>query len=353
MTVAMGDGNPAARIMLVGEAWGENEEREGRPFVGVSGQELSRMLHEAGIMRSETYATNLVNARPPNNDLGAWVAMKKKDISPKHNMLKDRWVLPIVSEGYTSLLKEIAIIKPNVIIAFGNFAMWALTGKWGILAWRGSQLTSDLFPYTLGQRKVIPTIHPAAVLREYSLRRAVIQDLKRAANERNTETYSNIPERNFIIRPSLETVLNTLATLAGRAQVAGQLWVEFDLETSPVHITCAGISWSRADALCIPVTCSDGTNYWTEDEEAIVIYALYKFLTNPKIWIRGQNLLYDAQHTYRHWHFVPNVRQDTMIAHHSMLAGLPKSLSYQASLYCDFYSYWKTMHKDVSNKVGA
>lgn len=354
MTLPMGDGNPAARIMLVGETWAEGEEREGRPFVGSSGLELDRMLHEVGIMRSETYATNVVNARPTNNDLGAWVAMKKKDITHKHVMLKDKFVLPIVEEGYQSLLKEIELIKPNIIIAFGNFAMWALTSQWGILKWRGSQLTSDFFPCKTIQRKVIPTIHPAGVLRDYSLRQMVLNDLRRAAEERNSAKYTNVPERNFIIRPSLQMVLKTLAILTKKAEAEGHLWVEFDLETSPIHITCAGISWSKTDAICIPITCSgNAAGYWSEEEEAIVVFQIYKFLTNPKIWVRGQNLLYDAQHTYRHWHFVPNVKQDIMLSHHTMFAGMPKSLSFQASLYCDYYIYWKEMHKDMSNKIGA
>ena len=349
MTVPFGDGNPSAKIILVGEAWGEQDDYHKQPFAGASGQELNRMLQEAGILRSETYATNLINARPPDSDLTAWMPMKKKDISGRHVLLRDRFVLPIVLEGYESLLREINLVKPNVIIALGNAAMWALTGQWGVLKWRGSQLTTDFLP----TRKVIPTIHPAVILREYSLRRAVINDLKRAGNERSTEAYSNIPKYDFIIRPSLERVLSTLSNLT---PVVGDSprWIEFDLETSPIHITCAGISWSRTEAICIPITYPEGgKDYWSAEEEAIVVFALYKFLTNPLVWVRGQNLLYDAQHTYRHWHFVPNVKQDTMLSHHSMLAGLPKSLAFQASLYCDYYSFWKEMHRDLSNKIGA
>src|SRR3990167_9983799 len=99
-----GIGPIPARVMLVGEAWGENEERERQPFVGASGQELNKMLHEAQIMRSECYVTNVVNARPPNNYLGAWIAFKKKDITPAHRLLRDKWCLPIVHEGYAALL---------------------------------------------------------------------------------------------------------------------------------------------------------------------------------------------------------------------------------------------------------
>lgn len=348
--MSFGDGNPNANIMLVGEAWGEEEERVGRPFIGRSGEELNRMLHEAGIMRSETYATNLINKRPPWNDLSKWVALKKKDITSLHVILKDKYVLPLVEEGYKSLLKEINIVKPNVIVALGNYAMWALTGRWGVMKWRGSQLITD------HGIKLIPTIHPAAVLREFSLRPIVINDLKRAGKERNGPTYTNLPKWDFILRPTFHKVISVLEMLTHQAESSpeGGLWIEFDLETSPQHITCVGLSWSRTEAICIPITSSSNpTGYWSAQEEGAIVYGLYRFLTNPKVWVRGQNLLYDCQHTYRHWHFIPNVKQDTMLSHHSMFSGMKKSLDFQASLYCDHYEYWKEMHKDLSNKAGA
>lgn len=138
-----GTGPIPARVMIVGEAWGEQEDRAKQPFVGPSGAELNKMLHEAGILRAECYLTNLVNARPYNNDMTTWVAEKKKAITSQHVALRDKWVLPIVVEGYRALLSEIEMIQPNVIIAFGNYAMWALTGRWGVTKWRGSVLEID------------------------------------------------------------------------------------------------------------------------------------------------------------------------------------------------------------------
>src|SRR5258706_11800463 len=156
-----GDGPIPSRIMLVGEAWGEDEDREGRPFVGRSGQELNRLLHEAQIMRSECFVSNVVNYRPPNNDLGAWVAMKKKDITSVHVPLRDKYVLPIVIEGYNQLMQEIASFQPNIIVAFGNTAMCSLTGRWRIKKWRVSHLSTD------SGGKVIPAYHPADILRDW------------------------------------------------------------------------------------------------------------------------------------------------------------------------------------------
>ncbi len=137
------DGPIPARVMIVGEAPGADEESKLCPFVGISGQEMNRMLHEAGLSRSECFATNVVNQRPLANDFGVWVALKKKDISPQHILLRDKYVLPIVKEGYVRLIAEIETVKPKMIIAFGNWAMWALTGKFGITKWRGSMLTVD------------------------------------------------------------------------------------------------------------------------------------------------------------------------------------------------------------------
>lgn len=138
-----GDGPIPSRVMLVGEFPGEAEESQNTPFVGASGQELNRLLHEAGIMRSECYCTYVAKVRPPAGQLSAFVAIKKKDVSSVHILFRDRYVMPIVIEGIRELLTEIEMVQPNIVVAFGNLSMWVLTGHWTILKWRGSQLTID------------------------------------------------------------------------------------------------------------------------------------------------------------------------------------------------------------------
>jgi len=348
-----GDGPTNARIMLVGEAWGAEEERTGLPFQGTSGQELNRMLHEAGIMRSECYTTNVVNARPPYNDIEKWVVFKKKDIEADMLPWRGGWVKPIVLEGVRRLLLEIELTKPNIIVAAGKIALWALTGALGVLKWRGSQLrlevplehwpTELLRPgWTPPRPKLIPILHPAHVLRDAAQRHITVHDLKRAARERNTPDYSNEPSWNFLVRPSFDAVVSTLDQLTAGLESGELEWIDFDLETRAGHIACAGLSWTRDDALCIPFMCvEDREGYWSPEEETRIVYKLYRLLTHPRAKVRWQNGLYDAQYTYRHGHFVPRGAQDTMIAHHTLFAGLPKSLAFQASMYCDHYVYWK------------
>ena len=129
-----------ASIMIVGEAPGADEESKGIPFVGASGQELDRMLGEAGISRSECFITNVCRTRPPNNDISKYFARSKKDITHDHTQRHSKHFLHPIRTGLAALEKEISMVKPNIIIALGNISFWAITGRWGITKWRGSML---------------------------------------------------------------------------------------------------------------------------------------------------------------------------------------------------------------------
>ena len=324
--------------MIVGEAWGEWEERKGAPFVGPSGDELNRLLHDAGLTRNECYVTNVVNSRPPGNDIQKWMPEAKKDITPDCVQVRGKFVKPIVAEGIASLQREIALVKPAVILALGGTALWALTEHEGITKWRGSLLQYHGDACGAASR-VVPTYHPAAILRMWEWRAIALLDFKRAARELVQPTVE--PSRRYLIGLNLSDTILTLGHLFRIVQTQ-PLWVDLDLETKAGHIDCCGLSWSPTDAICIPfMSDTNMEGYWTVEEEAQVLWWLMRLTRHPNCWIRGQNILYDCQYTWRHWHFVPNVKQDTMISHHTLWAGLPKSLAFQASMYCDYYVNWK------------
>lgn len=346
------DGPCPARIMLVAEAPGRDEDIQGVPLVGASGQELNRMLHEAGIMRSECFVTNVVRERPLNNFLGSVIAFKKSHRTPQHIQLLDKHVLPIVKEGYDALRAEIAAVKPDVIVALGNLALWALTdGKWGITKWRGSYLRlargeGDVQPW------IIPTYHPAAVLRRWDWRPVAVNDLRRVKRILDGQP-PRPPAWRFTVRPNFVQVVDCLQTLFKRLEAGEELWLDFDLETRAGHIACAGLSWSRTDAISIPFMCVENKEgYWNLEEESHIVYWLWRVLTHGRVRVRWQNGLYDAQYTWRHWHFVPRGCQDTMIAQHSIFGDMPKSLAFQASMYCEWYIYWKDEGKEWQAKMG-
>jgi uracil-DNA glycosylase len=359
--------------MVVGECPGAEEERVGAPFMGASGMELTRMLKEAGIQRNETFITNVIRIRPPRNDLGAFIAFKKKDVTPAHVRVRDKMVLKCVQEGFDLLLKEIEMVQPNVIIALGNAALWALTGKWGITVWRGSVMPCDLNPIY----KVIAAYHPAAVLRQWSWRPTLVHDLRRAERESHTRELK-APQFSFDLRPTIHTTLERLELLQAKVdslplflpssrplpgepipgRLIERLRLSVDIETRQHHITCIGIAWSRSEAICIPFTCLENEEgYWSFDEEAEIVWRLSRLLTHPKVEVIGQNFIYDAQHILRWWHFIPNLRFDTMLAQHVLFVGTPKALDYLASLYCDHYRQWKgdarELWKDIEEKVDA
>lgn len=351
------EGPIPANIMIVGEAPGFEEERAGVPFQGESGKELNRMLGNAGISRAECFITNVCRERPFQNDINQFIlptkGKKPKGLTSAHTLVKGKYVLKPIREGVELLRKEIEAVKPSIIIALGNTPLWALTGSWKpITKWRGSMLhTSE----DMGAIKVIPTYHPAAVLRQWEWRSIAIHDLRRAAEYRDrTKTYPK-PAWNFIIRPTAFQAIECLSRLHARLDDTSlpPLRVSFDLETRAGHIACAGISWSLTEAICIPFMCVENNEgYWSCEHEAQIVHALYGVLTHRRAQVVGQNILYDSQYTWRHWHFVPNVAQDCMISQHSIFSALPKSLAFQASMYCQYYVYWKDEGKDWAKNMG-
>lgn len=325
--------------MLVGEAPGEEEERHGKPFVGRSGEELNRMLHEAGINRSDCFVTNVCRQRPPNNDITLFIPEVKKDVTPDMVLMRDRYVKPIVVEGYKTLLKEIDLVKPNLIIAFGNTPLWALTGQKGITDWRGSVLEMGT------GNKLMPMFHPANILRQWDNRFITVHDLRRASSE---SLFSEVryPAYKFLIRPSFAEAMEVLSILTSELSL-GPRTLSVDIETRRGYTACVGIAWSRFEAICLPFMCVGNTEgYWTLDEEIAIRGAIRSLLTHPNAMVCGQYFLYDAQYFWAEDHYVPTVVADTIIKHHVLFPGTPRSLAYQSSLYCDFHRYWKDEGKE-------
>lgn len=348
-----GEGPAPAAIMIVGEAPGAEEELHGKPFVGQSGTQLSTMLAEVGVARNSVFVTNVCRFRPPSNDIEKFLFRGKRPPGPEYTKANESgtvWSTSEIQLGLTSLRKELTLVRPNVVVAFGNVALWALTGKWGITDWRGSELRAqDHFEH---RPKVIPTYHPAAVLRQWSWRSTVVSDLRRAKANGDSLDYEPL-SWEFRTRPTFEQAIAWLEELYRRLE-SGPTIISFDLETRHGHIACAGFAWSESAAFCIPfMAVGSGDGYFPSGElEYRVIDWIRRVLTHRNARVVGQNLLYDAQYTWRWWLFVPRIAQDTMISHHTAFVELPKALDYQASIYCKRYVFWKNDGKNWDPKVG-
>ena len=321
-----------ADVMLVGEAPGVNEVKQGVPFIGESGKELDRMLHEAGLLRSDCFITNVCRVRPPRNKIDNFYLKKTA---------QSRIPGPEISQGIEDLKQEIRSVKPKVIVAFGDTSLWALTGESGIGKWRGSQLT-----YTDGDFSctLIPTYHPAAVLRMWSWRFATVIDLKRAHRELVNPVPK--PQWDFTIRPSVSQAMELLDSIPGGL-------VACDLETRGGHIACIGFGISLTEAFCIPFMCLERPDgYFSYEEEKLLVGKLREVFQRDDIQWVFQNGLYDVQYIARYWGVVPKVYLDTMLAHHVCFAGLPKGLDFLSSIYCEYHRYWKDDGKTWDKNTG-
>ena len=152
--VVFGDGNPKARVMLVGEAPGRDEDIEGLPFVGRSGKLLDLMLAAIGLDRSTVYIANIVPWRPPGN----------RDPSPHESAI----CLPFI-------LRQIELVDPDFLVCLGKPSMQTLLGiKEPITKARGRWVT-----FNTGQRDIraIATFHPAFLLRSPLQKRFAWRDL--------------------------------------------------------------------------------------------------------------------------------------------------------------------------------
>jgi len=155
--VVFGEGNVNSPLLFVGEAPGEQEDLEGRPFVGRAGKLLTTILNQFGIDRNKIYITNVLKCRPPNN----------RDPKPEE-----------IKACFPYLKKQIEIIQPKVILCLGAFAARTLLNlpeKTPISKIRGKEFYSEEF-----KAYIIPTYHPAFLLRQRKGQEAFREDLKKA-----------------------------------------------------------------------------------------------------------------------------------------------------------------------------
>ncbi|MCC7440529.1 MAG: uracil-DNA glycosylase [Bdellovibrionales bacterium] len=153
-TIVFGEGSPRARLVFVGEGPGEQEDREARPFVGKAGQLLTRMIEAMGLRREDVYICNVVKCRPPGN----------RNPEPAE-----------VAACSPFLHRQLAALRPEVIVALGKFATQTLLQtEEGIMRLRGKFIEYRGIP-------VMPTFHPSYLLRTPDAKREAWDDLKQVA----------------------------------------------------------------------------------------------------------------------------------------------------------------------------
>jgi len=148
--VVPGEGAGDADILFIGEAPGFNEDQQGRPFVGAAGAFLDSLLSSVGFTRNDVYIANVIKCRPPNN----------RDPLPREIEACRPW-----------LERQIAIIKPKIIVTLGRFSLARYMPNESISKVHGR-------PRRIGDIVCFPMYHPAAALHQASLRKVIEEDMR-------------------------------------------------------------------------------------------------------------------------------------------------------------------------------
>lgn len=333
---------------LVGEAWGAEEEAKSRqtgtpsPFVGQAGQILNSCLAAAGIRRSDCLVTNVFNLRPTGNKLKSIMVPKARGAGGFNALRPGQYLDPLLVPELHRLYGEIRDAKPKIIVALGATALWGLAGTGALGTHRGHFHRWEGIP-------MIPTYHPARILRQYHLKPSLIGDLAKAREY----VEGILPEApmDYIDEPTLPQIREffQLARDFGTASV--------DIETIPAYraITCIGFG-IPFKAICVPFFDKDrvGYSYWKTDTEEVEALELCRaFIGDPGIKKIYHHSVYDVP-------WLADVlgietrgeTSDTRIMHANIAAELPHDLSNVTATWFLFPA-WKALHKSAKDSDSA
>lgn len=361
-----------ADIVLIGEAWGHEESLVQKPFVGEAGRVLDSILAEAKIDRTSLLITNVAGIRPQGNQI--WRLFHDKDEAKNEKQDCVRGLHPtgfLVSE-LRRLHTQLASHPRKLVIACGNYALWAtsdVTGydtpqdaggrrvPSGISNWRGSMhFLSDGMALSPTQRgtKLLPILHPASIMRQWTQRATTVHDLKTRVPQALADDWRRDPPPIFLAPPTFDEASSHLERWLKAADEKPLVLVA-DVETFKRKlITCIGLADSPSFAMSLPFVRPNGKeleNFWPLSQEKELFRLLFRLLRHPNIRWVGQNFAYDIFCVEDLTAIRLPTFFDTMLAHHLLFPGTPKTLEYLSSLYCKYYWFWKEDGRDWDLKV--
>ena len=337
-------GSPAASLVIIVDAPFSADVQNRRLLSAPFHKPVPLALHRAGISLQETFTISVLSSplkvSHENRSLfyeEHLTTVKKHGEEQGFVPVEGGFASHYLCERREELLATLDAIGPVAVLCLGDIALWALTGQWGSLRWRGSILPSVKSPAGKEYKCV-------AGLSTYFLNLApewkefFYRDVERAVNEAQTYSTFSWPKWNFLLQASFEEYEKALWNLETYLD-SHVTYLSCDIETIRRQIACISLAWTHLDALCIPLRTSK--EYWTIEQELALIQALKRVLEHPNARIIGQNFHYDAQYICTKWGIIPRCTDDTMILSHIISVNRPKSLDKIASLHCDFYAYWK------------
>jgi uracil-DNA glycosylase len=353
-------------LVLIGDCWGEAEAGLGRPFVGSAGQELYRLLVDAGFplerlrnnyvsphsmsmiwRRSGIPLLNVFNSQPENNNVELLYGGRGDDIDeslPRRRFKSSyRWVRAEHSADVRKLHDDLRKLRPNLICALGGTACWALDLGDSI-----GKLRGFVHPHELG--KVLPTYHPSAVLRNWSLRIPTLFDLFKARREAEFSDI-RLMDREIWTEPTIADLWQWWETYGKHSKL-----LALDIETlKGVQVTEIGFASDATHALHVPFCWKEGRTYkqwWPDTKTETEAWKFVKHVCESPVPKIGQNgVQYDCFMLAKCMNIVVNNYQhDTMQAAHAWMPEMGKGLRDLGAIFLDEIS-WKSIRSDT-NKEG-
>lgn len=350
------------KLVIIDEAWGEQEARLQSPFVGSAGQELARMLHGAGYpcdfvpynfnsaARMLNYwnkfpftLLSVFNFCPPENNVEFFYAREpSSSFPPRRFDNRIHYLKPEYESHVKALHETLKELKPNVIIALGNTALWALGLPATISKLRGNVIDSAF-------GKVLPCYHPASILRNWSQRIITILDLHKALRESNSPGISTM-SREIWTRPGIEDLYKWWEMFGYRTNL-----LAFDIETiNNRQISEISFASDSTHALHIPFFYKENkqyVNWWSDAYEEFCAWRFVKMVLESDIPKIGQNCIqYDCYWLLKEMNIaVKNIQHDTMQLAHCWQPELEKSLGFLGSILLDERS-WKGIRHETNKQ---
>lgn len=313
---------------------------------GASGAEFPSRIRSIVAPRAEFLITQVFNEQPAGDVIKSFCAAapeRKGWGDGEHYNLAyisgAGYLSPEYREHLNRLRDELEHFAPNLIVTLGSVALWAVSGLCDASLARGCVFSCSLLAPGV---KLLPTLHPETVRKDFRQFHVVRGDLIRAAREAEFPEVRPV-QRRIHIRPTVAD----LRTWRDRLLQAEMLAV--DIETAKQQITCIGFAPSPAEAFVIPFVDYEqpSRSYWSSAEGEVAAWSVVREICEapgPKKVM--QNGLYDCYYLIRQAAIYPqNYSEDCRLQHHALYPELPKSLSFMGSSYESPPGPWKTMRE--------
>lgn len=336
MSTFLTRGLSTAKFMIIGDGPFAAEVQSRVPFSSRGSEILPLELHKTGVGLNSCYSL-YIHDRPVYTD-NWFTTVKKKALERDWSFAGNVYAAPRTIQRRQELFAEIARIDPDCILLCGELPLWMVTGNVSLSSCRGSIYPSLRMPNGKVY-KTVCTWSPSDVQAVWERKPFFDRDIERAVTELQRGPAIQEPPWKFLLQASSDDYHAALDALIARMDAGETVKLSLDIETIRHEIACIGIAWSKHDAMCVPFRTS--REYWTLEEELALIIKIKRLVEHPNAHGIGQNFLYDAQYLTVKWGAIPRLKDDTMDMQHVCFVGMPKALHTLASVYCDFYQYWK------------